>query len=76
MEAVGVRKGPAAEVTAAEATAVGNILMQALCLGAVENVAEIRRIVRNSFPLKTFTPRDSAGWDEAFQRFLGLVEDS
>ena len=59
----------------AEATAVGNILMQALCLGAVESVAEIRRIVRNSFPLKTFAPRDSAAWDKAFQRFLGLVED-
>jgi rhamnulokinase len=59
----------------AEATAVGNILMQALCLGAVENVKEIRSIVRGSFPLKTFTPRDGAAWTEAFQRFRRLVEN-
>lgn len=58
----------------AEATAAGNVLMQALCLGSVDNVAAIRSIVRDSFPLKTFTPKEQTAWDEAFQRFRGLVE--
>jgi rhamnulokinase len=40
-----------------EATAVGNILVQAMGASSVSNLTEARRIVRKSFPLQTFTPR-------------------
>ena len=40
-----------------EATAAGNILVQALGAGSVSGLPQIRDIVRNSFELETFSPR-------------------
>ncbi len=57
-----------------EATAAGNVLVQAIATGVVENLAEARQIVRNSFELEDFTPADTAIWDEAYARFRGIVE--
>ena len=48
-----------------EATAVGNVLLQALALGHIADHAELRRIVKTSFPVETFTPRTAARWAEA-----------
>ena len=56
-----------------EATATGNVLVQALALGRIGSLAEGRQIVRNSFPVKVFSPVDRAGWDEAYGRFLSLI---
>ncbi len=41
-----------------EATATGNILMQAKAMGVVSSLDEIREIVRNSFELKKFEPQN------------------
>jgi rhamnulokinase len=41
----------------AEATAAGNILVQAIGAGCVRDLAEAREIVKRSFPLATFDPR-------------------
>jgi rhamnulokinase len=51
-----------------EATAIGNIIMQAIATGHLENLAEGRRMVRDSFPVKNFEPRDTVPWQEAFLR--------
>ena len=42
-----------------EATAIGNILLQALALGDIPGHAAARQIIRDSFPLKTHTPRQA-----------------
>ena len=55
-----------------EATAAGNILIQAISLGQVESLAALRKIVRNSFPLQAFEPLDSESWQEAYDRFTRL----
>ena len=55
-----------------EATAAGNILIQAISLGQVESLAALRNIVRNSFPLQTFAPLDAESWQEAYDRFTQL----
>ena len=56
-----------------EATAIGNILMQALGTGHINSLAEAREAVRRSFPLETYSPTNSrADWDEAYDRFLKL----
>lgn len=55
-----------------EATAVGNILIQAMAIGAVKSRDEIREIVRNSFPMKTYQPKDGDIWDKAYSRFIKL----
>jgi rhamnulokinase len=39
-----------------EATAIGNLLLQALTLGELKSHAELREVVRRSFPTKTFSP--------------------
>jgi rhamnulokinase len=44
----------------AEATAIGNIMVQAVAAGAVPDLAEARDVVRNSFPLEVIEPRDRA----------------
>lgn len=56
-----------------EATAVGNILVQALARGYVGSVNEMREIVCRSFEVLTFEPRARAGWDEAYERLLTLL---
>ena len=55
-----------------EATALGNILVQALARGQVGSLAEIREIVRNSTDLVTYEPRATDAWNEAYGRFLKL----
>ncbi len=55
-----------------EATAIGNVLVQAMGGGDVKDLAEIRRVVTASYRPKTFEPTDTARWDEADQRYLKL----
>lgn len=55
-----------------EATAIGNILVQALARGHVESLTAARQIVRDSFDLTTYEPQPEADWEAAYQRFLQL----
>lgn len=56
-----------------EATAMGNILVQAMATGEIKNLAEARAIVRNSSGLKRYEPKDAARWNEAYKRFQNLL---
>jgi rhamnulokinase len=55
-----------------EATAIGNLAVQAIALGELGSLAEAREVVRASFPPVEFEPRDRAVWDEAYARFRAL----
>ena len=44
----------------AEATAIGNIMVQAIAAGDVKDLAEAREVVRRSFPLEVVEPCDRA----------------
>lgn len=55
-----------------EATAIGNVLIQAIALGHLESHAALRDTVRSSFPVETFEPADTGTWDAAYQRFKKL----
>ncbi len=55
-----------------EATAIGNLLVQAIALEDIHSLKELRRTVRNSFPVVTYTPHHSQAWEEAFARFRNL----
>lgn len=46
-----------------EATALGNIGVQAMAIGAVSTLEELRRVIANSVTLEHFTPRDTTSWD-------------
>ena len=56
-----------------EATAIGNILVQALGAGELKNLDEVRQVVRNSFELTTVNPSPSPQWEQAYQRFRALA---
>lgn len=56
-----------------EATSVGNLLVQAMALGELDNLSELRQVVRESFPTTVYEPEDTAGWDAAYERFRKLV---
>jgi sugar (pentulose or hexulose) kinase len=51
-----------------EATASGNILMQAKAIGQIKSLVELREIVRNSFELKEYQPQDTKLWDKQYER--------
>ncbi len=51
-----------------EATAIGNILMQAIGLGQLGSLAEARAVVRTSFQPEAFEPAETAGWEFAYNR--------
>ncbi|MBN1250425.1 MAG: rhamnulokinase, partial [Anaerolineae bacterium] len=55
-----------------EATALGNVLVQAKALGQLASVAEGRQVIAQSFDLETYEPRDSGAWDEAYAQYLTL----
>jgi rhamnulokinase len=56
-----------------EATALGNVLVQMLGLGLLKSLSEGRAVVRRSFDVRTFEPRQPAAWHEPYQRFLDLL---
>ena len=51
-----------------EATASGNILMQAIATGQIQTLAEARQIVRNSFELKEYEPQDNSLWQTQYDK--------
>jgi len=57
-----------------EATAAGNVMMQALALGHIGSLEEGRRIVRDSFEMATFEPAGGSEWEDAYGRFVTLME--
>jgi rhamnulokinase len=58
-----------------EATAIGNILVQAAALGHISSLSEGRQLVRRSFDVQTYEPHDHPGWDEAYARYHRLRAD-
>lgn len=57
-----------------EGAAIGNLLCQAMALGAVKDVDDLRRIVRNSEDVNEFTPNHTPEWENAYQKLLKLME--
>jgi sugar (pentulose or hexulose) kinase len=55
-----------------EATASGNVLMQARATGQIESLEQAREIVRNSFELKEYQPQDVSRWDKQYDKVRKL----
>ncbi|MGC8640041.1 MAG: rhamnulokinase [Isosphaeraceae bacterium] len=56
-----------------EATAIGNILMQAIGRGRLGSITELRSVVARSFPDQVFEPEKTTAWAEASARFDALL---
>jgi rhamnulokinase len=48
-----------------EATAIGNVMMQAIAVGEVADVAQAREVIRNSFELTEYEPQSHDAWAAA-----------
>ena len=46
-----------------EATAIGNVLVQQLASGGTVDLRSVREVVRNSFEITRYEPRDHARWN-------------
>ncbi|MCE4564285.1 rhamnulokinase [Maribellus sp. CM-23] len=56
-----------------EATAIGNLMIQAKALGEVSSLSEIRAIVKRSFEPQEYVPAANLDWDAAYEKFLKLT---
>ena len=57
-----------------EATAIGNILMQAIGMNHLGSLAEARDVVRASFKPEVYEPNSTADWDEAYARLQKVMQ--
>jgi rhamnulokinase len=56
-----------------EATAAGNVLVQAIGLGLLGSLTDARAVVRQSFEMTEFVPRNPDAWQGPYRRFLKLL---
>lgn len=57
-----------------ETVCVGNILTQAMALGEIKNLSELRQIAKDSFPLEYYKPKDTEAWDSAYEKYLKIIK--
>ncbi|MEY2408002.1 MAG: rhamnulokinase, partial [Verrucomicrobiota bacterium] len=55
-----------------EATALGNVAVQAIALGHLPSIQAAREIIRSSSEIRIFHPRDVSDWNEQAVHFEAL----
>jgi rhamnulokinase len=56
-----------------EATVAGNLLVQAMGLGYLASLSDLRQVIRRSFEVQVFEPHPDARWEEAYQQVRQLA---
>ena len=56
-----------------EATVMGNVAVQLMSDGSVDNIGQARKIIADSSELKIFEPKDTGDWAKAYEDFLKIV---
>ncbi len=57
-----------------EATAIGNIMLQALAAGKATDFPQMRCFIAQSIPLKTYQPKDKEAWNAAYLQFKNVTQ--
>ena len=55
-----------------EATAIGNIMLQAKALNLVNSLSDMRKVINNSVHPETFLPQDFEVWNKAYAKYLQI----
>lgn len=55
-----------------EATVMGNLAVQLMSGGSIEDIGQARKIVAASSELKTFEPQNTEEWSKAYENFLKI----
>ncbi len=58
----------------AEATAIGNIMIQAKAAGHVESLARMREMTARVVETKTYIPHNIPAWNAAYEKIASLME--
>lgn len=56
-----------------EATVMGNVAVQFMSDGSVDNIGQARKIIAESSELKIFEPKETGDWAKAYEDFLKIV---
>jgi rhamnulokinase len=59
-----------------EATSAGNVLIQALAAGQLEDRQALRKIVKQSFEIKEYRPHSPERWDKAFSEYRSRLAEA
>lgn len=57
-----------------EATAIGNLMIQMKATSEAADMAQARQVIRDSFSVECFKPKDTDEWAEQFERYLKVKE--
>ena len=57
-----------------EGAAMGNLLTQAMALGDIKDIAELRQVVRNSENVEYWQSNHTQQWEDAYQKLLELLK--
>ena len=52
-----------------EATAVGNLMVQAVGMAVIADLSQAQPLIRQAFPITAYTPGDRTAWNAAYLRF-------
>jgi rhamnulokinase len=58
-----------------EATAIGNVLAQLIALKEISDVNQARDVVKRSFPTEVYEPEATGIWEDAYSRYLQIIEN-
>lgn len=56
-----------------EATAVGNLMVQAMGVGIIKSMSDALPIIKQAFQITAYKPRNTKAWDSAYERFCNIV---
>lgn len=56
-----------------EATAMGNIMIQAISKGAIKDLVHGRKVIKNSFEPIIYYPQDVEVWEKEYERYKEVV---
>jgi len=57
-----------------EGAAIGNLLTQAMALGDIADLDQLRQVVRNSEAVETWLPNHTPQWEQAYQKLLSFLK--
>ena len=57
-----------------EATAIGNIMLQAKARGMVSSIADMREVIAKSIQLERFEPQDTELWARAYEKYQQITQ--
>ena len=56
-----------------EATAIGNLMMQVKASGEVSDMDQVRQVIRDSFDVEIYEPKNKEAWAEQFDRYQKII---